>query len=227
LDGDFLKAWTLGAKQWRTYSSEGQAGFIEIKDAWRTYQPVAFSVSQIELSMPGRDAVISRVKKELDAFVSQEINLQDQKLLSRLQSRQNDPPILNRLGILYARYGKYEEAKARFEQALSEGEYVPAMVNLANLNFIEGDFGRARDRYEKVLRSDKENVSALLGLAKVEHELENFGSARAAYNKLASVSSELAEKYAYLSSASSASDEERASDAARLRTSVVWEEGEL
>jgi tetratricopeptide (TPR) repeat protein len=227
LDGGFLKAWALGAKQWRTYNPEGQAGFIEIKDAWRTYQPVAFSVSQIELSMPGRDAVISRVKKELDAFVSQEINLQEQKLLSRLQSRQNDPPILNRLGILYARYGKYEEAKARFAQALSEGEYVPAMVNLANLNFIEGDFGRARDRYEKVLRSDKENVSALLGLAKVEHELENFGSARAAYDKLASVSSELAEKYAYLSSASSASDEERASDAARLRTSVVWEEGEL
>ena len=114
----------------------------------------------------------------------------------------------------------------RFEQALSEGEYVPAMVNLANLNFIEGDFGRARDRYEKVLRSDKENVSALVGLAKVEHELENFGSARAAYNKLASVSSELAEKYAYLGTASPAGDEERASDTARQRTSVVWEEGE-
>jgi tetratricopeptide (TPR) repeat protein len=227
LEGGFLKAWAIGAKQWRTYNPEGQAGFIEIKDAWRTYQPVAFSVSQIELSMPGREAVISRVKKELDAFVSQEIHLQEQKLLSRLQSRQNDPPILNRLGIIYARYGKYEEAKARFEQALSEGEYVPAMVNLANLDFIEGDFGHARNRYEQVLRSDKENVSALVGLAKVEHELENFGSARAAYNKLASVSSELAEKYAYLSSASVTSDEQRASDAARLRTSVVWQEGEL
>ena len=77
-----------------------------------------------------------------------------------------------------------------------------------------------------MLKSDNVNAAALVGLARVEHELENFGSARAAYDKLASVSSELAEKYSYLSSASSGSGEERASDAARLPTSVVWDEEE-
>jgi hypothetical protein len=75
-----------------------------------------------------------------------------------------------------------------------------------------------------VLRTDDRNDAALVGLAKVEHELENFGSARAAHNKLASVSPELADKFAYLGSASSRSDAGRASDAVRLRTSVVWKE---
>lgn len=226
LDGGFLKAWALGARQWRTHNPEGRAGFLRVQEAWRRYQPEAFSVSQIELGMPSRDAVLSRVRKELNAFINQEIYPQEKELLSQLKSRQGDPRILNRLGVLNARYGRYEEARARFEQAFARSRYAPAMMNLANLYFIAGDLSRARGMYEKILQSDEENAAALVGLAKVEYELENFGSARTAHGKLASISQELAEKYSYLGSPSSGGKEERASVAARLRTSVVWQEEE-
>lgn len=224
LEEDFLQAWSIGAKQWRTYFPEKQTGFFETKDAWIKYQPVAFSVSQIELGMPQRDAVVSRVRQELDAFISREIYPREQKLLARINSGQNDPRSMNKLGVLYARYGQYSEARGWFEKSADNYAHVPALINLANIHYINGDYGRARDRYEEAIEQNSQSASALLGLARVEHELENFGSAREAYDRLASVSPDIAEKYSYLRSSDPGA--ERAAGAAANRTSVLWEEAE-
>jgi tetratricopeptide (TPR) repeat protein len=223
LNGGFLKAWALGAKQWRSHRSDKRAGFFATAEAWRTYQPVAFSVSQIELGLPQRASVVARFEDELNRFISQEIYPAEQRLLARLGSKQNDPIIMNKLGVLFARFGRYSDAKQWFERCLRLSNHVPAMVNLANIHFISGDFGRARDMYKRVLDEAGDKPAALLGLARVEYELENFGSAREAYDRLAQVSSNLAERYSYLRAAGGA-EEEQAARASDLRIHVVWEE---
>jgi tetratricopeptide (TPR) repeat protein len=223
LDDGFLRAWALGAKEWRSHRLEEQAGFFTTAEAWRTYQPVAFSVSQIELGLPQRASVVSRFEEELNKFISQEIYPTEQRLLSRLSSDQNDPVTMNKLGVLFARFGRYSDAKQWFEKCLRLSNHVPAMINLANIHFIAGDFGRAKEMYEKAIDEAGDKPAALLGLARVEYEMENFGSAREAYDRLAIVSSKLAEQYTYLRSAGSA-EEEQVARAADLRIRVVWEE---
>lgn len=222
----FLQAWAAGARQWRTYDPEGQAGFIPVSDAWSIYEPVAFSISQIELGMPQRDGVEARFAEDLDAFVTREVFPQEQAIRSRLESRPGDSRLMNSLGVLYARYGKYTEAQEQFEAVLDVRDYVPAMVNLANLHFVAGDYGRARRTYEQALDIEDANSAALLGLARAEHELENFGSARAAHEKLTAISPDLASQFAYLGSQGGTAETGRASEFARQRTGVLWEDEE-
>jgi tetratricopeptide (TPR) repeat protein len=226
LEDGFLAAWDEGARQWRTYEREGQAGFFRTGEAWSSYQPVAFSVSTIELGIPKREQVVADIRRQLAAFTEREIRPRERDLRARLESRPNDPRLLNRLGILYARYGRYGQAKEIFAEVVAKRKYVPSLINLANLHYLEDDLGSARRRYEQALEQRSGNAVALLGLARVEHKMENFGSARRAYEQLASVSPELAEENSYLLSRDAGDETGRAgSPAAQLRE-VVWEEGE-
>jgi tetratricopeptide (TPR) repeat protein len=220
----FLEAWAEGARKWRMHMVEGQVGFFTTKRAWNTFQPVAFSVSRIELGMPQRDGVLSRFVEELNAYVSHEIYPRAQALEERLKANPGNPGILNRLGVLYARYGRYEEAREQFEKIIDQEAYIPAIINLANLDFIAGDLRRARRGYKDALLISPDNPSALLGLSKTERELENFGSSRSAYGRLLKIAPQLARKYAYLGADSHEEGVGRASDTARLRLSVAWEE---
>lgn len=225
LEKGFLSAWAEGARQWRSNEPEGQTRFFPTAEAWKTYQPVAFSVSTIELGLPARDQVVAAVSQQLKNFIDQEIHPQEKALRARLESRPNDPRLLNQLGILYARYGRYSDARREFEQLLTLRSYTPTIINLANIHYIEGNLGRARRRYEDALEQDEDNTAALLGLARVEHELENFGSARSAYEKLALVSPDVAEANQYLLSRTSAGDEiGRASSIGNRQSGIVWEE---
>ncbi|MDP7269278.1 MAG: hypothetical protein QF408_14025, partial [Pirellulales bacterium] len=60
--------------------------------------------------------------------------------IAQLREMINDSDRKNRLynsiGVLYARYGLYENAKREFENALQSGEYSPALINLANMELL-------------------------------------------------------------------------------------------
>jgi tetratricopeptide (TPR) repeat protein len=220
----FLEAWATGARQWRTSSEEGRAEFFVTADAWKTYDPVAFSVSEIELALPARDAVLTSFQSELRKYVLQEIFPREKQLKDLLKTRPQDVRLLNSLGVLYARYGMYEEARTRFEAALLIRDYLPSLINAANLDYIESDLRSARDRYAQVLAEERENVPALLGIARIEHELENFGSAREAYQALRQVAPDIAVQYAYLGPEGAGAESGRASEAGIDRQSVLWQD---
>ena len=65
-----MAAWAEGARAWREHSSTGAAGFFSTAEAWRTYEPVAFGVSDFEVDIPHRDDVSYAFEIELDRFVS-------------------------------------------------------------------------------------------------------------------------------------------------------------
>ena len=219
----FLQAWGTGARQWRTHDQEGTAYFFPTADAWNVFEPVAFSVSTIELGLPQRSGVESRFASELNSFISRELEPQEAALRGRLSRRPDDPGILNRLGVLYASYGRFDAAAAQFQAALDGDDYVPAIINYANLNYLQEDYRRARRGFEDALHSESDNAAALLGLARCEYELENFGSVRDAYERLSNVAPEVAERFAYLSGGPGGGEDGRALDIVELTRSVAWE----
>jgi tetratricopeptide (TPR) repeat protein len=220
----FLRAWAEGAREWRTNMDRRQAEFFTTGDAWKRYQPVAFSVSTIELGMPERNKVLDEYRGELRKYMEKEIYPREQRLLARLRERPGDAGARNALGVLYGRYGRFTEAREQFEEILRSRNYLPAFINLGNIDYLEGNYPEAVARYQAVLQMHEQNTAALLGLARAEHERENFRSAKAAYSRLARFDSQLAARYAYLNPEAGASDESRAADARRLRVSVEWEE---
>ncbi len=188
----FVRAWQTGALQWRQAVDEGVAGWFTAEEAWRRYSPVAPPLSST-LDAVAESRVTSQVLVELDRF--RELELAPR--LSKVSEETRNKPgrvRSNRLGVLYATYGLLEEAATAFEEA-AVGEYVPALVNLANVLSINGDHETARDVLERARTAEPENARVLLGLAFSYWESGNQENARDTYAAASRISPTLARRY--------------------------------
>jgi tetratricopeptide (TPR) repeat protein len=225
----FLAAWAEGASQWRKFSPQEQAELIPTAEAWRTYEPVAFGVSDFEVDIPLREDVAEEFGGEFDRFVSREISGREQDLLGRLRRRPGDSRLRNRLGVLYARYGRYGDAEEQFRAAVQGRDYAPGFINLGNISFLNENYSGARDAYSRARDLDSDNEAALLGLARVSYAAEDYTAAEEAHSELGALDPELARRFAYLAAGSSGGGSGaagRAADAVQRHTTVMWEEEE-
>jgi len=222
LRGGFLTAWQEGAKQWREASGKQQAGFHPIHEAWKLYEPVGFASEAMDIALPSGDALVGAFMAGVGRFVDQEIFPQVEAYRRRIASANDPSKDLNGLGVLYARYGKYAEAREQFNRVLTRQEYVPALMNLGNLLFLEKDYQGALKIYERAHNRDETNAAAVLHLARTHHELENYSFVRQFYGLLKRMDSPLAERFAYLE----LRQEElaRAANIAAQREVMLWEE---
>mgnify|MGYP006275235381 CR=1 FL=1 len=220
----FLRAWDEGAKQWRLHHNADQAGFHPMHEGWALYEPVGFPGTP-SLSFPEREEVLAAFSGQLIKFIDQEIYPQVARLEQLIERRPDDLRWPNKLGVLYARYGREDLARRHFTAVLNQDpDYSPALLNLGNLHYLKREFTQAREYYERAWEADPESPTAVLAVAKVNHEIENYGTAREAFARLETLDPALAEEFAYIDLRGAGTG--RAADAARLKGNVVWDEAE-
>jgi len=191
--------------------------------------PAAFGVSDYQVDIPLRAAVARAFRGELDRFVNREIAAREGELKARMRSQPEDVRARNSLGVLYARYGRYEAAEEQFRAAARlKGDYVPALVNLGNLAYLREEYAAARRSYRRVLETAPGNRAALLGMARVEYAAEDYSAAQEVHGRLSRVNPDLAERFSYLAAGAaggSAGESGRAGGSAlEYGRLVVWEE---
>ncbi len=218
--GGFLKAWAEGVKQWKNASSRGTAGFFPVHQAWKTYEPVGLPGTAPGAALPDRNQTAAAFRREVALFVDREISPRIARLEETLRRTGGDPSTRNRLGILYAQYGRNDEAEAEFVKA-SAGEFLPALINLGNLALLRGRPAPARDFFERAARKAPDDPRILLGLSLSNRDTGRQAESRVAYEKLARVDGPLAERHAYLGDAAGAAG--RASDTG-AGPALVWAE---
>ncbi len=218
----FFHAWRTGAREWRDNDAKGAAAFYPMHKAWDVFEAVGLPGSGAEISMPPKDKTIAAFSKELNAFIEAEIRAQAKTIEAALVRNKTDRDALNRYGILYARYGRFDEAIAQFNKAIVGKPYAPVLVNLGNVAYLRGDWKSSRDYYEKAVRLDPSNPRILLGVARAAYELNDSSTASDLYAKAKALDSGAAQKFAYLG-AEAASGVERASDATAGQKAVFWE----
>ena len=76
----FLRAWQIGAREWRDADSAGSARFYSTRDAWKLYEPVAIFGSETTVDIPAVDALTARYTKTMTAFVQREIDPKVEKI---------------------------------------------------------------------------------------------------------------------------------------------------
>ena len=217
----FVQAWAAGARQWREHGAAGRARLLPTAEAWGTYAPVAFSAGSFQVGSPPEAAVRDAFAAEMERLVTREIRGREQTLLASLRQHE-DPLARNRLGVLYARYGREDKAREQFNQAVARRELAPALINLGNLEYLKGRMGEAVGYYERAVKADSQSAPALIALARANHAQENYGAARRYHEQAAVIDRQMAERFGYL--ALRGEEAARASDAARLSGTVLWGE---
>lgn len=226
LSDDFLDAWQTGAQEWREYDPKGQAEFLPVQSSWQVYEPVGqIPPLATTVKMPERAAVASSYQKELNRFVDQEIQPRQAALQKEIAAKKGDPRPVNSLGVLYAQFGRMDQARTQFEAAVKLKEYVPALINLASVRFLARDYQGALDLYKRAGKPDPSNAMVLLGLARANAALEKYDEARTQFAALQKVNPELAGQFAYLGEPATTSSRAASQDAAVGK--IVWDEGGL
>jgi len=222
----FTAAWEYGASEWRKYQPQDKAVFVEVSDAWKVYQPVAFTrqeTSGSEIAFPTEAAAAGRIDRSTRRIVDREINQWEDKVLAGNRGR-SSPATLNKIGSIYARYGRYEAAGGEFRKIMEQTtNYFPAYVNLGNIAFLDENYSKALELFTQAYLLKPAHKGVLISLAKVHYELENSTIAAQYYQQAAAQDEHLATRFAYLDSDSQSTG--RASSVDKRRD-MVWTEEE-
>ncbi|TFG58427.1 MAG: hypothetical protein E4H36_15375 [Spirochaetales bacterium] len=221
INDGFLKAWQFGAKEWRENAANLSAAFFPIHKAWTVYEPVGFDIIRTDIAAPSAGAVAASYNKEYTAFVEREIFPMVEEINRKITETQ-DVKYINKLGVLYARYGFNDKAEAEFKKAVGQNEYVPALLNLGNVSYLKALYAEAIVFYRRAEKVRPNDASVLLGVARASHETADYAAAKTAFTRVKSLDAGLAEKFSYLDM--SGQETGRAADQAQVKEAVVWEE---
>ncbi len=220
-EGGFVSAWESGAREWRENRAQNQAALYPTHEAWMSYEPVALPGTELPIDIPPQKDIVAQVQNEMTKFFERETAERVATLQEQIAKANNAPKPRNELGVLYARYGLLDRAEVQFEAAVTNQEYAPALVNLGNISFSQGDLNKALSYYERAAKTNPNSAAALLGLARSYDVAGDRLSAGKAYGGLVAVAPDLAKQFAYLDATNGSKT--RASDAGG-RGELVWEE---
>jgi tetratricopeptide (TPR) repeat protein len=224
-EGGFMKAWQLGAKEWRENLAKKQAALYPLHDAWKVYEPVGYSSSTTNIKLPADEKIVAAYNSDLDAFVKGEIGQQEAGLIAAVNKATTTAAkskALNSLAVLHSRFGLYDQAIKELEQVLAKNEYVPSLINLGNIYFVQGDDEKALEFYNRAQVRDPKNPVVLLCVARTNHALENYSLAKKAYAALQVADPDLASKFAYLDLRGD--EATRAADASGMKGVILWQD---
>ncbi len=190
LDADFTQAWISAAQLWRRHAGAGEAQMYITSDAWQTYPPADFDdPAEVSGLRSGQISPLSRQLGQLRSVHS--AALIDAGGLTGADS----PREYNRRGIIRARFGFYEDAEDDFLSALADGEYGPALINLAKLALIRGDKQTAEDYFARAEAQQPENPYLLLSKALLLIENGNVAAARESYDRAVELDARIAQSH--------------------------------
>ena len=225
IGGGFLKAWQTGAQEWREAVLKQKEGFYPMHSSWSLYEPVGLPGDIATLTLPSSDTLVSVYLTELIKYIDREIYSQLVKIEDDITKSGETAKLVNKRGVLYARYGVNDKAEMEFTKSLSmNSKYMPALMNLGNIYYLNDEMERALELYERATRIQPKNPKVLLCVTRANHELENYGSAKKTYNKLKKIDPDLAVEYAYLDLAGD--DATRAANMSQMKDVMIWEEEE-
>jgi tetratricopeptide (TPR) repeat protein len=216
----FIDAWEAGADQWGRYSAQNEAELYPLAEAWELFAPVGLPGSS-GITYPDMETVHAAYTRDLAAFVDRELGDRVRRFEERITEDRHSSHYRNKLGVLYAQYGLYDLAEEQFETILKREQYLPALINMGNLSYLQDEPSEALGYYSTAHRIAPANSKVLASMLRVYREQNNSEQAEKTYSMLARVDSQMADEYRDLAGGEAAGG--RAGTGAS-RHPLLWEE---
>jgi hypothetical protein len=217
----FLRAWSEGGRLVRE-SDAADESFYPVTEAWGVFPSVGVPGIEVVARRPDEEDVIRAFTNLLTLLVEREVNPRAQAIRDSFGPDGGSGRQLNRLGILYARYGVYQEALVEFQAAYEAG-YRRAIVNIGNIAFLLQDYETALAWFELAYEQNPNDSIAVLGLARTYYELDRYEETDRFFEQARELDPNVAEEYSYLSARISDAAG-RASAAADRLGNMIWDE---
>jgi hypothetical protein len=208
---DFLAAWRRGVEEWKEFDADiTKRAIFFTADCQNVFRPVGLKDADLGLQYgeTGRkvaDAFRLSADKLLDTVIGS---------YSQVATVSNAKSDYNRLGIVAAQYGRYDQALNALNTALTlDRNYLGAVINLGNVYYLKQDYQNALRVFHQAeqtmiasARTDSPLYPrVLLNISRSYYELENFEQATVYFDKAAAVDPTLVGTYSYLKSGQAAS----------------------
>lgn len=226
----FLEAWRTGIEEWTRYNNEvAMRAFYKTRESQELYRPVGLTETDLGLQYGSSEAINHSFQLDMDKIIGGVVAEYVDK--ANTSGRKQD---YNRLGIAYAQFQRYSQAKAAFKKVIElDPEYTSARINLGNLQFLQENYKKAVESYEAVYKKLEANgkgesstaLKVLINLARAKYVLEQFDMADTYFLKAKNIDPVQTEKYSYLAAAGSVGNG-RASEEPVMKEAIIFVEDE-
>ncbi len=195
LEQGFLAAWEEASRLIRVHSEEIE--FLPLAEQRRLYPAIPLGPAGFNVVAPAATAVQLRADRSREELVVEIYQRQVERLKAESEALEAGTPVklsmLNRLGILHARAGRIDLAQDLFQEILTVApNSVPALINLANIELLQGEYPAARARAGQILLARPFSVAALTIAIRAALQLEDLVEAQRLLDEMRAVDSEAA-----------------------------------
>ncbi len=201
LQEGFWRAWEEASLLLIRHQDAGEVEFLPVSDQRNDYPALPLPPATTEIVEPAAPLIASLFGQTIDAmsrgmYDARLASLQDE-FESGLGRRRM--AYLNRIGILHARFGRFDLAEETFRDAIEEDEdYVSSYINLANLLIDDNQLDEALAALENGYDKRPRSVLVNLLLTRVYYELGEPAEGAEYYELVSNRAPALAERYSYM-----------------------------
>ncbi len=198
--GPFSQAWEKGASRYYQEISKGNfPEIVPLVDARKVYRPSDFAPETLP-SLPRDQQPVIREFTQQMQWVFQKLNATSLTVIkNQYLNEPNNVYIKNKLAVMLAQTGQWDEARRILEEALRLSPENPSVYNnLGNIAFQQNQYREAIQFYEKSFTFDETDIQTLINLAKANVVILDKAAARKWFDRAASINPGIAKHYSLL-----------------------------
>ncbi len=193
---NFNEAWAEGARKYQEALAANELGIIDLRQAWKSFQPVTLRKASYNIELPDAKRTESLVGQSRKLLLAKSVDRLVLPYQTMVINDSKNVAARLQIAILYVRYGLYEDADLAFE---SLNELAPnnsaVKTNQGNMYFLQQDFDLAMQQYRSAIQLDGEDGGIWINLSMAQFKSGDLKQARISYQNALQINASLSDEY--------------------------------